>query len=449
MKTRLRRGRYYALRLYRFLRLDMWRLTPEETPHILRLFVGVIKVIYQTVLSGIERDLVGKASALTYSTALSIVPILAIIVGIAKGFGLQTIVHNALMEALPGQQEQLAQIFVYVDNYLNQVQGGLFIGLGLAILLYTVIILIAGIEDAFNDIWQAPHGRPWGRRILDYLGLFILLPLVITVSSMITLASSAISNSVLAELPFFHTIFSSTLQLLPLFISILIYVGLYMFLPNVRVRFLPALISGILAGITYQIFQMLYIGGLIWISRYNAIYGSFAILPLMLLWIQFSWTITLFGAQLSYSIQNLSRYTFGTAVDKSSRRYQDFVAILILQRMLQRFEQVQQRPYSIEEMSRECCIPLRMAGIVFARLEEAGLIIEVRWAEDEETGYYQPAQSPTELSIGHVVDRLDGHGTEDFRIDRYGRYHRAWQALLTSRGHSVEGIDRSTLISEL
>lgn len=448
-KQSLRNVRYYLLRLSRFIKLDMWRLSPEETPSVIRSFVGIIKVAYQTIRSGIERDLIGKASALTYSTALSIVPMLAVIVGIAKGFGLQMVVRKALTDAMPGQQEQLDQAFVYVENYLNQVQGGLFIGLGLGILLYTVIILIASIEDTFNEIWQAPHGRPWLRRILDYLGLFILLPLLMTTSSLITLMTSAVRNTVLGDVEILHTLMNGAINLLPLALSVLIYVCLYMFLPNVKVRFVPALISGILAGLAYQLFQMLYINGVIWISRYNAIYGSFAILPLMLLWIQLSWTITLFGAQLCYAIQNLSSYTFGQVVDKASRRYQDFVCLLILQRMLSRFSNIDARPYTVEEMSRECRIPLRMAGSLFARLEETGLIAEVRYCVDEEACYYQPAISPEELSLGFVLARLDRHGTEDFRIDRYDRNHKIWQAMLSTRGNKYEGISPETLIKDL
>lgn len=448
-KQGLRNIRYYLLRLSRFIKIDMWRLSPEETPSVIRSFVGIIKVVYQTIRSGIERDLIGKASALTYSTALSIVPMLAIIIGIAKGFGLQMVVRKALNDAMPGQQEQLDQAFVYVENYLNQVQGGLFIGLGLGILLYTVITLIASIEDTFNDIWQAPHGRPWMRRILDYLGLFILLPLLMTTSSLITLMTSAVRNTILGEVEIMQTLMNGAMSLLPLGLSVLIYVCLYMFLPNVKVRFVPALISGLLAGLAYQIFQMLYINGVIWISRYNAIYGSFAILPLMLMWIQLSWTITLFGAQLCYAIQNLSSYTFGQAVDKASRRYQDFVCLLILQRMLQRFTLIETRPYTIDEMSSECRIPLRMAGSLFSRLEETGLIAEVRYAGDEDACYYQPAVAPEELSLGFVISRLDRHGTEDFRIDRYDRNHKIWQAILSTRGSRYEGLSPETLIKDL
>lgn len=442
--------RYYGTRLYRFLKLDMWRLTPEETPQILRPFVGIIKVVYQVVRAGIEDNLLGKAAALTYSTVLSIVPMLAVVVGIAKGFGLQHIVRATLIDSLPGQREQLEQAFVYVENYLEQVQGGLFIGLGLGILLYTVISLIASIEDTLNEIWQAPHGRPWSRRILDYLGLFILLPFVLTGSSLITLLKSTIRNTTLGEVELFQSLLSGALGLLPLIIIIAIFVGLYMFMPNTKVRFIPALISGITAGLAYQIFQTIYISGLIWISRYNAIYGSFAAFPLLLLFMQTSWIITLFGAQLSYSIQNINSFTFGHIVDKTTRRYQDFVALLILQRMLKRFARAGAEPYTVEELSRECKIPLRLTAKVVARLEKTQMISELRWGEEQDIQYYQPALSPDKLTIGYVVERLDSYGTEDFRIDRYGKYHRLWQAMLCSRGaKAYSDINPNTLIQDL
>lgn len=448
-KRRHRHVRYYALRLYRFLKLDMWRLTPEETPPVLRLFVSIIKVVDQTIRSGISGDLIGRASSLTYSTALSIVPMLAVIVGVAKGFGLQNVVHEALLASLPAQREQLDVVFVYVDNYLNQVQGGLFIGLGLGVLLYTVIILIAGIEDTFNSIWQAPHGRPWVRRILDYLGLFILLPFMLTVSSLLNFISSAVKSTVLGEVELFNTLIKGFTGILPLSFSILIFVGLYMFLPNVRVKRLPAIISGILAGVAYQILQMLYIGGVIWISRYNAIYGSFAAVPLLLLFLQVSWTIALFGAQLSYSIQNIDSFTFGQASEHASRRYRDFVALLIIQRMLLRFRHNHQKPYTVEEISRECRIPLRLTGQLFACLEETGLIREVRFDAEDDSRYYQPGLAPELLTVDYVIRQLDRFGEEDFRVDRQGKYRLIWEAMLSTRGEGEGQIDKSQLISTL
>lgn len=440
----VRAMRYIGLRMMRFVRIDIWRLRPQEVPAVLRLPANIIKVVYRSVLSFIDRDLSGKAASLTYSTVLSIVPMLAVIVGVAKGFGLQTVVRDALSEALPGQRVQLDQVFMYVENYLSQVQGGLFIGLGLAILLYTVLMLMGSIEDTFNDIWQAPHARPWRRRLFDYLGLFLLLPLLLTVSSMITLTLSTIRSSYLEEVVVFRSLLDGVLGLVPFVVSVGIFVGLYMYLPNVRVRFVPALISGVIAGIAYQVFQGLYINGVIWISRYNAIYGSFAAFPLLLLWLQLSWTITLFGAQLAYSIQNVRSFSFGEASARVSRRYSDFVGLLVLNRIIVRFGDPNASPYDAEALSQECHIPLRMTGEVLARLERVGLITAVQHSEESGVSYYQPAVDPQVLTVDYVVTRLDRYGTEDFRIDRYGKYQRQWEAVLASRSALV-----STLVRDL
>ncbi len=442
--------RYYGLRGVRFLQHDIWRLRSEEIPAPLRLVVECIKVAYQATVSFINDDLMTRASSLTYSTVLSIVPMLAVIVGIAKGFGLQGAVLEALKAALPGQTKQLDQVFVYVENYLSQVQGGLFIGLGLGILLYTVLMLISSIEDAFNDIWQAPHARPWGRRIFDYLGLFLLLPLLLLASSVITLMMTTIRQTYAGDVEVVHSVLDSVMSLVPFVLSVGIFIGLYMYLPNVRVRFLPALISGILAGIAYQIFQALYISGVIWISRYNAIYGSFAAFPLLLLWMQLSWTITLYGAQLAYTIQNIHSFAFGQASMKVSRRYLDFVSLLILGRIVQRFADPEGgRPYSARAISDECHIPIRMVGQVLSRLREVGLIIEVQTADNADA-HYQPALDPEFLTVNFVITRLDKSGTEDFRIDRHGRYAQAWNAMEVSRGlTTTHGISPDTLLRDL
>lgn len=427
--------KYLTLRGARFLRHDIWRLSPEETAPPLRQLVAVVKIVYQTTLRFIDDHLIDRAASLTYSSVLSIVPMLAVIVGIAKGFGLQTTVGNALREALPGHQAQLDRVFVYVENYLGQVQGGLFIGLGLIILLYTVLMLISSIEDAFNDIWQAPHPRPWSRRIFDYFGLFLLLPIMITASSLITLTMSTIRSTYLGEIDIFRSVLDGALGLVPFGLSVTLFVGLYMYLPNVRVRFVPALISGTLAGMAYQIFQALYISGVIWISRYNAIYGSFAAVPLLLLWLQLSWSITLYGAQLGYVIQNIRSYSFGQASLNVSRRYLDFVALLILSRITKRFALAQPlaAPYTAQELSNECQIPLRMTGQMLARLVQVGLLSELKYDQESSESYYQPAIDSGLMTVSYVIGRLDRYGTEDFRIDRHQAFASEWQAMLASR----------------
>lgn len=383
-------------------------------------------------------DLYSRAASLTYSTMLSIVPMLAVIVGIAKGFGLHGLVHDTLLGLFTAQSKEIDQAFVYVENYLQEVQGGLFVGLGLGILLYTVLMLMASIEDTFNFIWQAPHPRPWRRRIFDYLGSFILLPMMMTASSLMTLLRSSLRSMVdIDGSAVLAPMVTGVMQLAPFFIAICIFTGLYIILPNVRVRFFPALISGTVAGVAFQGFQMLYISGVLWISRYNAIYGSFAVFPLMLLWIQFSWVIVLLGAQLSYSIQNLPSFVFGEASEQVSRRYQDFVFIIIMSCIVQRFRTEGIRPYDAEELSRACCIPLRLTTSSLARLVQVGLITEVG---SEGEGYYQPAVDTELLTVGYLLGKLDKYGVEDFRIDKEHEFCAEWVTMLESRTLGLESL---------
>lgn len=432
----LRACRYYGLRYLRFVRIDLWRIPPSELRQPFRLISATLQVLYVTIRRFVVDDLYSRAASLTYSTMLSIVPMLAVIVGIAKGFGLQALVHDALAGLFPAQSKEIDQAFVYVENYLQEVRGGLFVGLGLGVLLYTVLMLMASIEDTFNFIWQAPHARAWRRRIFDYLGSFILLPMMMTASSLLTLLRSSLRGVVdMDGVSLLAPMLSGVMQLTPFVIAICIFTGLYMILPSVRVRLAPALISGTVAGVTFQAFQMLYISGVLWISRYNAIYGSFAVFPLMLLWIQFSWVIVLLGAQLSYAIQSLPSFVFGEASEQASRRYQDFVHIIIMSRIVQRFAREGAQPYDAEELSRACRIPLRLVTGTLSRLSQAGLITEVGTASE---GYYQPALDTERLTVGYLLDRLDRYGEEDFRIDRTRRFRPEWEAMLASRAEGLE-----------
>lgn len=435
MTTR-RALRYYYLKAKHFLRYDMWRLSTKDTPKRWRFFSDCIKAVHFSTQRFITDDLASKAASLTYSTVLSIVPILAVIVAIAKGFGLQHIVHSTLLTSFPGQQEELSIAFGYVDNYLAQVQGGLFLGVGLIILLYTVLMLFASMEDAFNSIWQAPHPRPWGRRILSYFGLFLLVPILLVVSGGLTLLMASLKSSLVESNLLIEPMYDGLLRLLPFIVSSGLLVFAYMFMPNVRVRFWPALISGVLAGIAFQFFQALYISGVLWISRYNAVYGSFASVPLLLLWLQLSWSIALYGAQLSYCIQHLDSFAFEKSIQRISRRYQDFITILIASRVVQRFalSGSEGEPYQAETLANECQIPIRLTVSTLQRLVEAGILTEVLYSSSSSDGiHYQPALDPSLLSIRYLFNKLDQYGEEDFRVDHIGRYAYQWQAMLALR----------------
>ena len=429
MPNVLRHIEAQALAAWRFVTLDMWRLTRASLAAPTRLGVATLRVLYMTVQAYIEEGIGSLAGSLTYSTVLSLVPILAVIIGIAKGFGLQETVRDALMRALPGHEVEFGKAFAYVENYLSQVQGGLFIGVGLAVLFYTVLMLISTIEDAFNRLWQAPYARPWSRRVINYLGAFILFPLLLTISSGTTLFLSTLSNTYLGELGIISALTTQILGLVPYVVVTLGFVCLYFFVPNVRVHFIPALIAGLIAGIAFQIFQALYINGVLWISRYNAIYGSFAAVPLALLWIQLSWIIILLGAEISYAIQHVWHFTSPPNSRPLSRRYADTVFIALTARITARYTSEDPEPYRAETLAAACDLPLRQTQEALSQLTRMGVLIEVNYGKDEVIGgYYCPNIAPDRLTLGVLLDHIDRFGGELLSLKLNGVHAAAWQA---------------------
>ena len=346
-------------RTIHFVTYDIWRITENEVSGLKELYINTIKTIILAIRGFNSENLQTKASALTYSTLLAIVPLLAVLLGIAKGFGFQEAVQQELFDYFPRQEQELSEAFKFVERYLAQAQGGVIIGVGLILLFYTVINLISSIEDTFNDIWQIQKSRPWHRKISDYLALFLILPVLMTASSGLSIFLSTLQNSFLSSYVFFTPLVELVLNIAPFVITIMVFTGLYVSLPNTKVKFVNGLIAGALAGSAFQFFQFIYISGQIWVNKYNAIYGSFAALPLLLLWLQLSWLICLFGAELAYASQNVKKFSFERDSKNISRRYKDFLTLLIASLIVKRFVN-EEKPYTADELSDAYRIPIRI-----------------------------------------------------------------------------------------
>ena len=247
-----------------------------------------------------------QASALTYSTLLAIVPILAVVFAIARGFGYNKYIELWFRDTFASQPQAADAIVGFVNGYLVHTQSGLFLGIGLIFMLYTVLMLMNNVEETFNQIWQVSNSRPIIRSFTNYLAVFLLFPILIIVSSGLTVFMATIAKSVSGN-RFLGFALPQLLDLTSYIIITLLFIGLYVYMPNTKVRLSCAIVPGILAGIAIQVLQMFYIHSQIWVTGYNAIYGSFAALPLFMLWVQISWTICLFGAQLTYTNQNMNR----------------------------------------------------------------------------------------------------------------------------------------------
>lgn len=211
-------------------------------------------------------------------------------------------------------------------------------------------------------------------------------------------------------------------------------------MPNTKVKFTSALIAAVVAGTAYQVFQIVYISGQLWITKYNAIYGSFAALPLLLLWLQLSWNIVLMGVQLSFSLQNIRKFDFEKETKNISRRYNDFFTILITSLIAKRFA-TERLPLTADEISEKHLIPIRLTNQIIDLLQDLQIITPTPWREDEDVMAFQPAFDINLMSVKLLMDKVDTHGSEDFRVDTDVKFKSHWDALMRSRQslYSVEG----------
>lgn len=218
-------------------------------------------------------------------------------------------------------------------------------------------------------------------------------------------------------------------------------------MPNTKVKFLNAFIAALVAGTALQIFQMVYISGQIWITKYNAIYGSFAALPLLLLWLQLSWNIVLMGVELSFSLQNVRKFYFEKETKNISRRYNDFYTILITSLIAKRFA-TEKLPLTVDEISEKYSIPIRLTNQIIDLLQELQMISPTPCEDDEEIMAYQPAFDINLMSVKLLMSKIDTYGSENFKVDKDVKFSSHWNALMCSR-KSFYNVDEDQLLKDL
>ena len=273
-------------------------------------FLGqFFQAIVLTIKFFTTKRVMAKASALTYSTLLAIVPILAVVFAIGRGFGYNKYIEVWFRDILASQPQAAEIIIEWVNSYLVHTKSGVFLGIGLVFMLYTVLMLVNNIEETFNEIWLVSSSRSIYRSFTNYLAAFFLLPIFIVV----TTGASIVITTVVSSMPdvlMLGSVVRWLIDFSPYVLMSLLFFGLYVAMPNTHVDWRCAVVPGIIAGVGMQWLQLFYVHSQIWVTGYNAIYGSFAALPLFMLWVQISWTICLFGAELTHTNQTLNRLGF-------------------------------------------------------------------------------------------------------------------------------------------
>lgn len=382
--------------------------------------VNTVKTINLSVRSFLSSDLQSQACALTYSTLLAIVPALALLFAIGRGFGFQDLLKQQLYSYFPSQRSALDAAFNFVDSYLAQASEGIFVGVGIVFLLWTMISLLSNVETSFNSIWRVRQGRTFMRKITDYLAILLVLPvLMICGSGLSILMSTALRNL----LPFEWSGSAVTLILdcASYVITWVFFAAAYMLIPNAKVKPLSAMISGVVVGTAFQVLQWLFLTGQLYVSKYNAIYGSFSFLPLMLIWLQLVWLITLIGGVLCYASQNIGQFNFSDDVDNISLDYRRSVILVIMAIICKRFVQ-QKRPLNSSEIAQIYNLPAKLVTRLVLDLHRVKLISFIAAPGELLEHPLQPAVDVSGLTVGEVIRRLQTDGASDFIPDFSSHY---------------------------
>ena len=418
-------------RLVRFLQVDIWRITSGDVSPLKFLLVGILKKLMLAIRFFTTKQVMTKAAALTYSTLLAIVPILAVVFAIARGFGYSKYIEIWFRDAFQSHPQVSEVIIGFVNSYLVHIKSGVFLGIGLLFMLYTVLMLVSNVEDTFNEIWQVKTPRSLFRTFTDYLAMFFCFPIIIVLTSGFSIFITTIADS-MPDFLMLGPAIRFLIDLIPYVLMSGMFIALYIFMPNTHVKPINAVVPGILAGFAMQGLQIFYIHCQLLLSGYNAIYGSFAALPLFMLWVQISWTICLFGAELCYANQYLDYYDYDANTNEISHRYRTMLSALLMSRLCHRFAEGG-KPYTAVALRDETTIPIRIINDLLFELMEAGLIIEVTSDEKAETAHYMPAEDIKNLTLGTMIDRLESRGKWKIDLDLSGFLTEQWGKAMEQR----------------
>ena len=390
------------------------RYFPRRMHHLI---LKWIRIAVSSARGFRDDECAAKASALTFYSLLSIVPLLAVAFGIAKGFGFQEHLESELSQRFVEQREVIDKLISFSYNALQNTQSGLIAGVGLVVLFWTVLKLFSNIESSFNSIWKVKKSRSFARSFSDYLAMILFCPIFFAASSSLSvfvitqIVDLSKTNGIWDQI---SPLVYLALHIFPLALSCLLFTALYSLMPNTKIPFKYALIAGICAGTAYQLVQSIYIQFQLSLSSYGAIYGSFAALPLFLIWLNTSWLIALWGAEIACHAENdRSNFPFSNA-DRQKQADARVLGLLVMQESTRAFCKGATPP-SIYNLAQHTGAPVFAIRHIVHQFIDAGLLNEVNWRGNSGE-YYQPARDVKMITLKAVCDALNNSQHDFYRI---------------------------------
>lgn len=402
----------------------------DRFPGVKTYLTRQVRIVY-LVIKGYQNDGINiKASALTYFTVLSVVPLLALAFGISKGFGLQDTMRAEIIKGFANQQQVMNWILDFANNALLETSGGVLAGVGIVMLFYTVGNLLGYIEKTFNSIWKVEQTRAWYRKITDYLTIILFFPAILIASSSATVLANTKLDEILGKyevLESLRPLITLLLRLLPFILIALITTATYLVMPNAKVKYRNAITAGLIAAIALQILMIFYLQLQMGASRLGTLYGSFAAVPLLMVWVQMSWVVVLVGAQLSFYLQHITKHEFEFDVQNVSLRQKRRLSILVMHLLVKDFI-AGNKPKNPQEISSAINVPIRSVRESLSCLKSASLVTEIL-NETHEIRSYQPAIDVNKITLAFIMERIDSAGASHKGVIHHADYKKVDNAL--------------------
>lgn len=412
-----------------FLKTGIWKVRLQDHRGFKRFLLRYLRIF---LIAGeqFSRDRCTLwASSLTYYSVLSIVPVFALGFAVAKGFGLQHYLEKMVLEQFAGQEEVILRVVDFSRNLMERTSGGVIAGVGAIFLIWTVFQVLGSAETAFNTIWDVRKGRTLGRKLTDYLSIMLVSPLVIVASSsaMVLLTTQLTDLLERLGLGLFAPVIAVVLGVIPSVLIWMLLTFIYVFLTNTRVSIVSGLVGGVLAGTVFVLVQWVYIRFQVGVAGYNAIYGSFAALPLFIIWMNLSWLIVLFGVEIVYAHQNQEAYACDHVADRISHSFRTLASLQATHLLVKNFQQGGP-PLQPSRIASALGLPMRLVTEILDSLLDAGLAVGVA-LEDPDSKAYQPAKAVDLYTIAYVIETLESAGTSDILVPRTGSLERISESL--------------------
>ena len=360
-------------------------------------FYNFAKIFYKNFLSS---DISLLASNLTYMMILTIFPFFAIVIGVSKGFGLDEILISELTKFVPQDEIQINYVLNVINNLIISAKGGVLTGLGIVILVYSVISMFDLLEKTFNNIWNVKDKRKYSTKIISYVAITFIAPifllLIIGSSSLIVdVVSKYLGNIAILTLIF--------VRLINIILILLVLLALFLLVPNKRVQLIPAFIGSLFTLIGIYVIYVIYSILQTSINRYNIIYGSLAFVPIFLIWIKYIWTVILIGAQITYSIQTSKEFVeekYVLSVNETKK-----LGLYLLYIVIENFENMGD-PFTINDLKKESGLPKSIIKEGIRTLQDIYLLNEFFDSKTNQS-FYQVNKNPNAITIKLYNDLVE------------------------------------------